>query len=278
MVLRSTFNTMVSYKKLYYPLVVLAFIQLLCLELLYFSPRFPLAAFFGPIIRNIWGEKYLHYPLNLVLLPKLFYYAQLVIYLFVGSFLLAVLSRLVVTYNNEGKVDVRKALRSCWPLYVHVLLATFLTFGIFHLLSMAYGMIIQRAFEIRSTAGIFFWIKQLVIQGAPYVQFIASILVTTLFVYVVPIIMVHQKKIASALIENFKVLGSSMWLSLVIVLIPSLFYIPILILRNHVGFLASLSGPEIQILVIVLSAIITIAVNAFIMAAATIFYLYKKES
>src|SRR3989338_4563138 len=88
--LRGAVNTFISRPIILLPFMTIAFIQLVILELLYFAPRFPMSAFFNPIVQTLWGEKFTHYPNNFIVLPKLFQYAQAPIYIFFSCFFIAV--------------------------------------------------------------------------------------------------------------------------------------------------------------------------------------------
>ena len=60
--IRFSLNTLFQNPLIAYPFVIIAFIQLFVLEIFYFAPRYPLSIFFGPLIRTLYGEGYLHYP------------------------------------------------------------------------------------------------------------------------------------------------------------------------------------------------------------------------
>ncbi len=276
--LRSSFNIFKANKQLFYPFILLVFINLLALEILYFSPQYPLSVFFAPIVSHIWGEVYAHYPMDLLLLPKTFYYAQLCIYLFIGSFLLGVTAHMVAGINNEETVNLKKSLRKCSSSYIHIVLSAILSLALFQGLNSAYGLVFQRALKIHSTSGIYFWIKKLVVLGVPYMQLIFSVFITALLIYMAPIIVLEQKKIFKALFGNFKFLFASFWLTLVLVLVPNLLYVPVLLLRDNMVFLGSLTVPGIQVWVIALSILVSTAINIFIITAVTINYLFIKEN
>ena len=70
--LRGSVDTIVTNPVILIPFLTIAFVQLLALEILYFAPRFPLSAFFNPLIRTLWGGEFVHYPSNLMILPILF--------------------------------------------------------------------------------------------------------------------------------------------------------------------------------------------------------------
>ena len=55
-VLRLTFNLFKpEYQQIFYPFIIIVFINLFVLEILYFSARYPLSIFFAPIIGRIFG-------------------------------------------------------------------------------------------------------------------------------------------------------------------------------------------------------------------------------
>ena len=155
--LKEAVNSFVANPIILFPFMTTAFIQLLVLEIIYFAPRFPLVYFFGPIIRRMAGEMYLHYPQHLFLIPKWFQVAQYFLFIFVSSFLIAVAIEIIKNINSNKKTTFSNALRAMLPQYVHICLAAILTFLVFYALSKLQGLIIGRALQVRSGAGIFIW-------------------------------------------------------------------------------------------------------------------------
>ena len=278
-VLRLTFNLFkVEHQQIFYPFIIVVFINFLALEILYFLPRYPLSIFFAPIVSRIWGEQYLHYPMSLMLLPKLFYYVQMLISLFVSSFLTVLIVDMVAAINNEKQVNFKTSLRVSLPGYIYIILYSFLFLLMVQIFNKAYSLLLGRAFKIHSTIGIYFWIKKIVFYAAPYVQFIYGIFVTAFLIYIPVLIILEKKKFFGAVIGNFKALFGSFWFTFILVLIPTLFYLPILLLWENIGYLVQNTSPEIQVLTIILSIFVTTGINVFIMATATTYYLYKKEN
>jgi hypothetical protein len=278
-VLRLTFNIFkLEHRQIFYPFIIIVFINLLVLEILYFLPRYPLSVFFTPIISRIWGEQFMHYPMNLMLLPKLFYYAQMVIFLFFSSILIAMVADMVAAVNNEKPVNFKASLQKSLPGYVYIVIYAFLFLLLSQAFYNAYGLLIRRALKIHSTAGIYFWIKECIFYAAPYSQFLYSIFVTTFLIYIPILIILEKKKFLAALIINFKTLFGSLWLTFILVLVPALFYIPYLLMQNNMGRLVDMTVPEVQVLVIAVCIFLTTAINIFIVASATTYYLYKKEN
>ena len=131
-------------QQIFYPFIIIIFINSLVLEILYFLPRYPLSVFFAPIIRNLWGEEYLHFPMDLVLLPKLFFYAQMGIFLFLSSFLTVLIVDMVVDVNNEKKVNFKASLQRSLGGYVYIFLYSFLSIFLFQVFNKFYSILVRK--------------------------------------------------------------------------------------------------------------------------------------
>lgn len=276
--LRESINSYIANPIILLPFVTIAFIQLLILEIIYFAPQFPLVKFFGPLIQKLEGEAFLHYPQNLIILPKWFQTAQFFIYIFISSFFIGMAIAIIANINNNKKSSFGAATRQALPQYVHLVLAAIMTFVVFYLLSSAYSMVIRRALQIQSKTGIFHILKATVIYGAPYFNLLIGVLVTAIFAFLFPIIIIEKKKILSALILNFKSLWKSFWFLFFVVLIPTLFYVPVILLRNNLGAVIHLTFEGMRMIVLILSTLVMLFIDATVYTAITTHYLLKKEN
>src|ERR1035437_4824678 len=100
--LNAVFNTLITNPIVLYPIFVLGFIQLLFLEIIYFTPRYPLSEFFGPIIVKTAGPVFLHYPYNYLLLSKWFHGFEVYIAIFISCIFYAA-AVLIISLINSGK-------------------------------------------------------------------------------------------------------------------------------------------------------------------------------
>ncbi|MCK5014298.1 MAG: hypothetical protein KAS66_10800 [Candidatus Omnitrophica bacterium] len=275
--LRGAINTFTTHPIILVPFVTIAFVQVFVLEILYFVPRFPLSDFFNPIIRTLWGEEFIHYPSNFIILPKLFQYAQIPLYIFVSSFFIAVAIAIIAAINDGRKVRFLSACRDVFSQYVHIFVGALISFCMFYGLHKVYGLMIVRALAISSTEGIFFIIKTVVIKGAPHFNLLIGVFVTTVFAFVFPLIAIEKKKIFPAIGLNFKHLWGSFWFVAVLVFLPTVFYLPVLLLRGNIGGIAQTTFPEARVLVIIVSILVTVFIDATVYTAITMYYLLKKE-
>jgi len=265
-------------QQIFYPFIIIVFINLLILEVLYFAPRYPLSLFFNPLISRMWGAEYLQYPLNLLLLPKIMYYAQIVVFLFVTSILTAVTVDMIAAINNDRPAIFKDSFKRAIRSYISIVIYAMLPLIFFQGFTKGYGLLIRHADKIHETTGFYFWLKKFVFYATPYAQFIYGIFVTALLIYIPVLIIIEKRKIFTAFFVNFKVLFGSFWLTFFMILVPSLFFLPLLLMRENINALAQMTAPEIQIWIIALSIFISTAINIMTVSSASVYYLYKKEN
>ncbi len=273
--LKSSVDTILSNRIILLPYISILFVQLLVVEILYFSNRFPLVAFFGPVISTIWKENFLHYPLNLFLLPELFQQVQIPLFVFVNSFFVAASIGIISLLNNSKKVYLKNIYQDTLKSYVYLVIAAVLSTSLLLLIFKLLGLVYHRAEIIRSTSGVFYIIKVIVMNGTPYFSLMGSIFVTTLFAFVAPVIMIEKKKIFSALFINFKMVFKYFWTILGVVFIPTFMFIVVLLLRNSLP--NDLPIPEIRLWTLVGSIILMAVIDMIVNTAVTTFYLLDKE-
>ena len=275
--LSSSISTYLSYPPILFPFVTIAFIQLLILEILFFAPRYPLSAFFNPIVATLWGEQFIHYPDNFHALPKLFQYAQAPVYIFISSFLICTAIAVIAGYNDDRKIKFTAACRNVGKSYVHIIVAATISFCIFYVLHRLYGLAIVRAWQIESREGIFFTIRTAVLVAAPYVNLLNGVFVTTVFAFVFPLIVIENKKVFAAIGNNFKMLWGSFWYVFMIVTLPTLLYVPVLLLRGNIAGFTQSVFPEMRVIILGISVLVTMIIDATVYTAVTTVYLLKKE-
>src|SRR3989338_2212655 len=178
--LSSAVNILMARPVILYPLCLYAFLQLLILEILYFSACFPLSLFFAPLIKRLWSDAFLHYPFNFILLPKLFYYSQVPVYITLGAFLTAMTVTYLVAVNNEKKISFRLALKDSIGSYIYILIAAFVSFILISLASKGYQYALGEIAQINTGVNTGIWqkIAGTLQYGQPYFHFFAGIVVT----------------------------------------------------------------------------------------------------
>lgn len=274
--LKRAIATLFEHKKILLPFFIIIFVQLLVLEILYFAPRYPLNIFFGPVISTMWSERYLHYPANLLLLPKLFQYVQIPIYIFVSSFFISVAIGVMININDRKIILLRAIIKRTWPAYIHIVATAALSFLCMLFFLKIYGWAFDYALNIPDdTPMLVDTLKRVIVEGGPYLNLLFSVLVTTFFAYMFPIIVIERKRFWQALVINFEMVSRFFWITFLMVMIPSLCFVPMIILRN--SYAIQRSVPEVGILALILSIFVIVAIDAVVYTALTSFYLFKKD-
>ena len=230
--LKSAFNTIVSHPAILFPFAIVAFIQIFLLEVIFFATRYPAVILIKPLVIRFRGEEFLHYPYNYFLLTAWFQNVQIPVYVLFTSFFIGSAVAVIGLINNEKKIEIKSVFKETLKSYVHLLVAGVLSVFLLWVLSMLYGLLMGRAREIRSTFGIYYVIKKIVLDGAPYFNLLISIFVITVFAFVIPFIIIDRKKVFTAIKLNFQNIQKSFWFIFVAMLLPGLLYVPILLLST----------------------------------------------
>ncbi len=122
------------------------------------------------------------------------------------------------------------------------------------------------------------FVKKALVYSEPYFGLFLGALATTLFIFVIPAIVIGKKKIPAALAVNFQLLLKSFWFIFMVVILATLVYIPVLLLRSNIELISENVTPLIQLLMIVISVLVTLAIDATVFTSTTTYYLLKKEN
>ncbi|MBP9853836.1 MAG: hypothetical protein KBD53_03085 [Candidatus Omnitrophica bacterium] len=273
-ILRSSFHLILTNKTIIFPYALILFFQLLILEILYFIPRWPLNVFFDPIISKLWSENSVHYPFNIALLPKLFYFATMPAYILLFSFLICMSISTIMMVNNDERPKLGKAFKRLLPYYVYIVVGAAIMLFVNVSLIHGFDLIFARATRLQSTTGPLYWLKMTIIHGAAYFKILLNILGTTLFAYVFPLIVIEKRNVFIAIFENLKYVFTAPIKTFFLVFFPTLLYVMIILFKGHVPMEAEI--PEMRVLYISLSALVTIFMDAMIYTSITTFYLLRK--
>lgn len=258
-----------------FPFFVLALLQVLILEILYFIPRYPLVNFLGPVISKTLGAQFLHYPYNLVILPKIFYQVNIPVFILLNSFFTIMGISIINQLNVGEKASIKKAIKDSFSAYIFAVVFFALFYFLVDKSAMAYQLLINRAQEIQSTQGIFFVIKKIVLGGGVFFSLFSSVIFTVIFAYILPAMVVDKKKILGSVIKNFKVLWGSLFFTFGIVFFPAL--LSALMLVSRVSLPVDFAVPELRVAFLVLNIFVTMIVEVVTYTALTMYYLVKKE-
>lgn len=263
---------------LFLPFAIFAAFEFISLIIIYLAPRMPLKLLLGPPIRALWGEKFLHYPLNFILIPKLGSLAKIGLTVILGSFLTGVATLLVYNLYKKAAINLKNifslALRKYVSLFAIVLLFTL----IFYLLDKVTSKLLVKYFVSGHAKLLFLgpkiWLGPILVC----LNFMLAIIVQSAFIYAIPILLIEGETLSKSILKSFMLFKMLFLKTIILVSLPMLIYIPIIILQADPAFLIIRLFPEAVLLVAILSLIISsLVIDLLITLTTTHLYLMHKD-
>ena len=83
--------------------------DLSALMALFLAPCEPVSYMLAPIIRAFWGDRFLHYPYNFLLLPKLFNHVHFLIATLIGVFVSGLVIKKIEAHTMDKELSTLTA-------------------------------------------------------------------------------------------------------------------------------------------------------------------------
>lgn len=265
-------------KRVFFPFVVFACLELVALIILFLSPRRPLNLLFEPPIRTFWGEKFLHYPDNFLLLPRLLWFSRMGLSIIAGSFLSGM--AVIMTVNAYDQKHSRlsdvsyAALRKYVPLLLIVFVFTLIYFVLIKTLNAnMFRFFISLDKELLSFNPRF-WMGLIL----PLLNFLLTIIMQSAFTYAIPALIIEKGDFLRAMAKSLNMFRKYFLQTLLLVGLPILIYVPVLMLNYNASFLVNRLFPESILLVLFFGIIASsLVIDPVITVSTCVFYLLTKE-
>lgn len=262
----------------FYPYLILIFLEVLSILVLFLAPQNPLRLVFGPQIRTFWGERFLHYPFNFLLLPKLASYARTALAVIFGSLLTAMAVAMASDGFNNKKLNLGRSFIVALKKYLFIFIVIFVLNLGFHFARKIVPIGLFKYFVAGHTRLLFIGSKWWLGPIAIGINFLLAVFIQALFIYIIPVFIIENKKFLSSLGMAFGFFFRLFKSTLILVLLPTLLYIPIIILSFNGAFLMNKFFPEIVLLLEFLGTLlINLIIDPVITLSTTRLYLNKRQ-
>ena len=272
-ILGEAYDLVLKYPYLLFPLAIVAFVEALWLELLYFTPRHPLNVVFLPPVKRFFGEMATHYPAYLFVIPKLFGQGQLLIFLFMGGVLTALTVVLAASASENHPLTFSAAWKKIAGRVFTLILLSLFTLVLI-------GFIMGREFTFFKVGfdfankGILFKALRLLLKSARYLNFLLAVAIQTFTVFLFPVAVLENKGFFRSIGNSFMFGWSHFKQVFLLLLIPTLCYSPVWFLKGNLSMLVQRTRcPEAILWVLGVGIVATLLVDAFIAISATLFLL-----
>ena len=247
------------------PFLIVGLFDGILLTLIFLAPQPPFSSLLAPPIRAFWGEQYLHYPLNFVLIPKLFNYTHIIITAVFG----VLMTGLAIGMLQEAKNGTQP------KILLNLFYAIKRYFAIFTiwLIMFILALVFYRApyFFIQTS-------NKVAIQTIYYLAFFAVSLIQVVFIYAIPAALIERRGLISAIKRGLPFSRRYFLATLMLVMIPALFYIPIMIMKGKSLVLMNRFFPEIVLIILTAGIVVTILIDFLVTSSTTILFLNQREA
>ena len=261
---RMTFGLFKQNPAVLIPFLLVGLLDASILLLIYLAPRPPLSALLAPPIRAFWGERFLHYPFNLLLIPRLFDYGHIFSTAFMGVLMTGAAIGMLKQAGEGLKPKIFFNLVKSLRMYLRLLVIWLIMFG---LVTAAFRGL-PAVFHFKQGAA-----SQMVLSAA----FLMSILIEAFFIYAIPAVIIEEKKTWTAIKRGISFSKSALLPTLILVASPTLIYIPMIILRGKLPLLMNKLFPEAVLIFLGIGIIISVIVDCLITSSTAILFLNKKK-
>jgi hypothetical protein len=256
------------------PFLLLALFQGMGLYLVYLSPQYPVSILLGPPVRAFFGEKFLHYPLNFIVLPKIYSYVINTVNFFPGILLNALQILIIDSLYNKKSMHLWQMLGLCIKK-IHLLILFWLINYYCNYFSFKYSYSLL-LFLNRFLSPYLSPLNPL-INNHPkfYILFASGIsfLCQILFLYALPLILLHNKNFYLSMKDNFKMLYRLFFPSVFLFSCGAIFFIPVLFIKTRILFFMQQYFPEIALSILGVEILIMFILNYVLTTSTTYLYL-----
>lgn len=249
-----------------HPVVLLPFLYMILFDFLlliivFLFPQPPVSIVLAPIVKTFWGEKFLHYPMNLLFLPQFFTYARNFVGIFANLFFTGIIICFInLAYENKTLnwwTSTLKVIKK----YLRIFLLWLIVLAVVYVLT--------------KTAKTVPFLKQSSYKIQFGIEFFINIFVQTVFLFAIPAIILENKKVYSSIVFSFKMFQQNPVTSFFIVFIPGLLFVPLGYIFAKIPFLIDKTYPEIVLYAMVFRIIVINFIDFLITSSATIFLSMK---
>jgi hypothetical protein len=274
----TSIKSLKNHPALFLPFIIFAILEVITLIIIYLVPQMPLRLVLGPVIRTFWGERFLHYPANFLLLPKLASLSRMGLAVIFSSLLSGVAVALVFAVYNKKQIKFKEAFRAALKKYSSLFIVVLIFTLLFYFLVRLVTIVLVSYFIAGHSRLLFLkaglWMGPILSA----INFMLALLIQSAFVYAIPLLIIEKQKLIKAVIGSFVLFKKLFIPTLILVGLPMLVYIPIIVLNSKTAFLIDKVFPEFVLWVYFFGIVISsLLIDPIVTVSTTFLYLLNKE-
>jgi hypothetical protein len=239
---------------------IIALLDWLALAVLYNAPSEPFSFVLAPIIRTFWDDRYLHYPQNFVLLPKLFSHAHFLILCTFGLFITGIVIKKIEAHFKSKELSIISASGFVLKKFIPILVAWLASYWFFLFLSKILFKVLPQTNLLAQLAGGFF----------------LALIVQSLTAFILPAILVNNRGFFKDFWQGLKTGARHITTTGLIIAVPVLVIILISFFKALGASLVQ-SNPEIVLWILAVSIFVSMIVDLIVTSTTTLLFLKVRD-
>ena len=245
---------------LYLLFLWIGLLEFIALAVLFFAPSEPVSYVLAPIIRTFWSERFLHYPDNFVLLPKLFAHVHFLISTVFGVFVTGLVIKKIEADTKGEQLSTLSAVRPVFKYYLSLVFGWLISYAIF-------------TFALRGVLA--------VLPGKVLIQlgggFILGVAVQALVAFLLPAIIILENGFFKALFEGFRVGLKNLLLTSGLIFVPMFLAFAISFVKLYIPLVIKVH-PEMVLWILAGGIVISVVVDILVTSSATLLFLKVRNN
>lgn len=233
----------------------IGFFDFAALIALYLAPSEPFSTVLAPIIRTFWDDRFLHYPDNFLLLPKLYNHAHFVILTVIGVAISGMVIQKIEAHDQDKHLSTLSAAASVFKKYLSILTIWLLFYITFLFTLKNVFLILPSHTGIQLAAG-----------------FLMGLALQSFFAFLLPSILLSDKGFFRDVSSGF-MLGCQHFFLTSLVLAPPIAMMVALSFFKALSPLLISIKPELVLVLLSIGIIISLIADLWITACSTVLYL-----
>jgi len=239
--------------------LILGIFDGIALTILFFAPIPPISNLLAPIIRTFWSDKYLHYPYNFLLLPKLFGHAHFLINTVIGVFVSGLIIKKIEAVNLGQGISTLSAAGDILKKYFSLVLAWLISYGAFSISLKGLLYLLPHNFIILLTC-----------------TFLLSLIIQSIFAFLLPSLVIVNRNFFYAFLGGLKVGCQKILLMIGVFFLPMFLVFALSFTKLYTSLFVKIY-PELVLWVLTAGIVITMIVDILITTSATLIFLKARS-
>ena len=267
-----TFKMVRRYPSILFPFFMIAVSQAIVLAIMFYFPRPPLSIIFAQPIRAFFGEQFLHYPSNFLLLPRLFYFGQVVVMVTIGAIMFGTAIGLIHRANKKDEAyGVADSLNRSVRHYLTLVGIWVVIFCLSLIILRFPGFLITK-FLSRTP------LVSALLQVLFYGGFLLVFLVEALFIYAYPAAVLEDRGLLSAIKRSLRVSRKVFSTTFILIAIPRILEVLVIALRRYALMRVNRVLPELTLVILGLVITASFIADFLVMSSTVNLFVLTKEA